>query len=127
MEREAYEAFRAETWHGLVPVVTAEELSAGGDRTLTLGYNTERETLHVYLEVGEIHAFWYSGERVLAHVQGAELYVHQLTPNKRVYPEYTDLEFARLMRERTEMGLPFTTWSEPRWEGPFHGRRYYGG
>lgn len=128
MEKEVYEAFRGEDREDLPKVVTAEELSDGGDRTLTLGYDVDRATFHAYLEGGQIHALWYSSGTgpFASYKHGLWLPVLLLARSKRVYPEHTDEAFARLMRERTEYGLPFMTWSEPRREGPFRGRRFFG-
>lgn len=120
MDRRTFERLLQE--QKAIPVITAEELAEGGDRTLTLGYNFQRETVHVYLKDGEIHWLYYTSAGILGKQSAEKAWAESLLPSKRVYPEYTDVQFARLMKERTEFGLPFTKWSEPKKEGPFYGR-----
>ena len=128
MDEETYSAFKLEKVEIEDPVVTVYDIS-GADRTLTLGYDCDRNTFHVWVEEGCIHAMLYSGhdtvDRLRAKVvlwrdYGLGLPARILRPNKRVHPQYTDVTFARTMRD-LGFQLPFTNWSEPAREGPFYG------
>jgi hypothetical protein len=57
---------------------------------------------------------------------GPALPAQILSPNKRVYPQYTDGDLARIMRD-LDFPLPFTTWSEPKREGPYYGKTHLEG
>lgn len=120
MNQDEYEEFRAESTKVEVAVVTAEQVN-GESRTLTLGYDVDRNTFHVYVHDGVLYARYYTGHNeTLSEVSGLELPAESLRPNKRVYAQYTDKAFARIMRD-LDFPLPFTTWSEPKREGPYYG------
>lgn len=99
------------------PLVYASDLWGEKERTLLLGYDVGRETLHVYLRGGLIH-------RVVATSHG-EVLEHQVEPywlaeylvegQKRWYPEASDQDFAvKLARGKTE--LFFTSFDKERAE-----------
>jgi hypothetical protein len=120
MNQNEYEEFRWEDSHIPVTVVTAEKVG-GENRTLTLGYDLDRNTFHAYLHEGRLYVRTYNYERqILSDASGPVLLAEFLRPNKRVYPQYTDGNFARIMRD-LDFPLPFTTWSEPKREGPYYG------
>lgn len=123
MNKSEYEAFSAEDANVTLPSVTAKQVG-GENRTLTYGYDTDRNSFHVYLYDGILYSsyFGYDGAP-FTNSSGPELPAENLRPNKRVYPQYTDADFARIMRD---MGfpLPFTTWDEPNRPGPFYGKTH---
>jgi hypothetical protein len=124
MSPEEYAAFRV----AMVPdpVIRVEDVG-GPDRTLLYGYDVERLTWHVYLEGGEIHLVRLNrNSRVTHHEHGESLPAHWLAPNKRAYPERTDLQFATVMAARG-VDICFTTFNTERWaetrDDRFHGVR----
>lgn len=120
MNQNEYEEFRAEDAHVPVTGVTAEKVG-GKNRTLALGYDVDRNTFHAYIHEGTLYVRTHNHQgKILSEMSGQWLPVVAMRPNKRVYPEYTDGGFARIMRD-LDFPLPFTTWSEPRREGPYSG------
>lgn len=101
-------------------LISVEDLSNPTEgRTLAYGYTPERYTHHVYLYRGEIHVHVYEGTvasqdvRTLFHQARADWDAESLVTKKRVYPQYSDMEFALLMKQKG-CELPFTNWLEPR-------------
>lgn len=81
--------------------VHIDEISDQNDRTLLYGYTVDRDTFHVYIQDGEIHRLIYAyGGEPISHISGSELAATDLQPNKRAYPEWTDFEFALLLKTR---------------------------
>lgn len=82
-------------------------LLPAGDRTLTYGYDLDRDTVHVYAFGDQIVARRYtrvyheaSGayvSRTASVHAGASLPASVLRPSKRAYPDSTNPEFAHLM------------------------------
>jgi hypothetical protein len=126
MNQTEYEEFRWEDSHVAVTVVTAEKVG-GESRTLTLGYDVDRNTFHAYIHEGILYvrASSHRGQ-IISDASGSALPAEILRPNKRVYPQYTDGHFARVMRD-LDFPLPFTTWSEPKREGPYYGKTHLEG
>ena len=123
MNQEEYEEFCGEDRQANLPTVTSGDVG-GDNRTLTYGYDVERNTFHAYIHEGALYARTYSSRgEVLSDNSGPELPAEILRPNKRVYPQYTDVQFARTLRD-LGFPLPFTTWSEPRREGPYYGNTH---
>jgi hypothetical protein len=123
MNKSEYAAFDAEDANVIRPAVTARQL---GDvnRTLTYGYDTDRNTFHVYLHEGVLYAVYYDyDDKPFKTSSGPELPAELLRPNKRVHPEYTDIGFARIMRD-LGFPLPFTTWNDPNRQGPYYGKTH---
>lgn len=120
MNQNEYEEFQAEDAH--VPVIgVAAEKVGGESRTLALGYDVDRNTFHAYIHEGTLYVRTHNHRgKILSEMSGRWLPVVAMRPNKRVYPQYTDGDFARIMRD-LDFPLPFTTWSEPRREGPYYG------
>lgn len=125
MNMNELEAFLSESANVAVPVITTDQF-AGTNRTLTLGYDVDRKTFHVYTHDGTLYLRQYDARKLLGEVSGAQLPAADLRPNKRVYPQYTEESFARVMRD-LGLPLPFTNWSEPRNEGPYYGRTHVQG
>lgn len=88
----------------------------GPDRTLAYGYTCERLSWHVYLKDGEIHRLVThgSGGLVESHYSRTAWDPRELVPDKRVYPESVDAQFARLLLARG-VTLPYTTFDEERY------------
>lgn len=120
MNQNEYDAFRLEEAKAAAPTVAARDVGAA-DRTLAYGYDVDRNSFHVYAHRGILYVRSYNHRReLLDTISGPELHAEALRPNKRVYPQYTDGHFARIMRD---LGFPlsFTPWSEPKREGPYFG------
>jgi hypothetical protein len=121
MNQSEYEHFRAEDSHVPITVVTAEKVG-GPNRTLVYGYDVDRNSFHAYQHEGKLYVRTYGrGDQVISDASGPALPATILRPNKRVYPQYTDGDFARIMRD-LDFPLPFTNWSEPNREGPYYGK-----
>ena len=105
MNREQYEEMvRPEA----APLIRAADFT-GVDRTLLYGYTTERLTWHVYLKGGLIHVLVYNHrDEVVSHEKAAQWHPAELVPNKRVYPESSDMALARMLRPVVDV--------------PYHGR-----
>lgn len=89
---------------------TTDSLSNHTPRTLLYGYTCDRNTWHVYLdEDGFINKLVYnsSGAR-LNHDRETAISFAELIPNKRAYPNLTDLEFAKVCFLHG-FSIPFTT------------------
>ena len=117
----------------------------GPDRTLLYGYDTDRNTWHVYQEGGILNLLVYSGAKVetarlmkadgvedfrqqlwlaernyAIHLSGESLPCSILVPNKRLYPEACDAAFSQLMLSLGQ-DLPFTNFNPDREAKDFHG------
>lgn len=121
MNREEFENLDRSEAPRLVGV---GDLLNRSDRTLLYGYDVDRNSWHVYLLGGEIHLL-VRGQRNTIFFDAEPSWVaEQLVPNKRVYPESTDKQFAELLFDR---GAPmtFSRWSDERAERvrdlAFHG------
>ena len=104
------------------PKISVADLP-GPDRTLLYGYDTARNTWHVYIKNGEIHRVISMMGGPIGHLSRVEWNPADLVPNKRVYPERTDYEFARLCNQ-TDNPVCFTRYKplpEGYPQGPFHG------
>lgn len=120
MKQSEYNQFLAEDSQVAPSIVTAERVG-GENRTLTHGYDVDRNSFHVYVHDGILFVRTYRhDDQIIDEASGLALPAATLRPNKRVYPQYTDEHFARTMRD-LDFPLPFTTWSEPRREGPYYG------
>lgn len=95
----------------------------GRDRTLIYGYNTNRDTFHLYLKDKQIHSVYYNG--VTGKLVGTprsfsgKIRADDCVPNKRVYPARCDYEFCKLLLSKG-IYIPFTTWQDVT-EEQFHG------
>lgn len=77
------------------PYISASDLADQTSRLLLSGYDTDRQDFDVSLEDGLL-VIDHAGESRSAQRWLAE----DLVPNKRVYWEDTDFDFARLLIER---------------------------
>jgi hypothetical protein len=108
--------------------VVADDIP-GPERTVLLGYTCDRQTWHVYLHGAYVHLLVYGarGGAVFRYEKRYRWLAAELVPDKRVYPESTDLDFSRLLISRG-VELPFTNFNEDRharvglW--PFHAAIY---
>ena len=112
-----------------IPIRVSIADVSGPDRTLVYGYTCSRDTFHVYKLDDELHILVYDHlERTIKHVSGRSLQAQACAPDKRVYPESCDFEFAVLLHER-EVRLPFLPFSSTRYsrvhEQQFHGHIRY--
>lgn len=67
--------------------------------TLAYGYTADRDSWHAYTTDDELHVLLYDRYEQITHVHGEKLPAYLLRPNKRVYPDTVDDQFARLMRD----------------------------
>lgn len=93
-----------------VDIITVNHLKNKFDRTLLYGYDCDRNTYHVYLKDENIYVVRYNSCNILTRlkVSSNEDYV----PNKRVYPQYSDFEFCKLLIEK-DIYIPFLEYNEP--------------
>lgn len=76
--------------------------------TLLVGYDVDRNEVHVYAKNGKIYSITYDSEgQLLEYNTGKRLSVKDCVPNKRVFPEKTHYFFAKLLVDRGEL-LTFT-------------------
>ena len=121
MDHLSYASYEALT---KVPVERMLDLDVIGaqDRTLTLGYDLDRKTVHVYALDGEIHFHRYRRAHALTeltgkdfitleHAHADQLPVSELRPTKRSFPERTDWAFAVRMHVLGQP-LSFTTFND---------------
>lgn len=93
---------------------TVKATELGDPRTLLFGYNSAKNSFHVYLDGGLVHRLIYTWrEEILVHCAGAEFDIRDMVPDKRVYPLDTDFEFAK---RALAMGveIPFLPWDPER-------------
>ncbi|KQO98292.1 hypothetical protein [Leifsonia sp. Leaf264] len=101
--------------------LSVTDLHDQSERTLVYGYTPERDSFHMYLLGGQIHLHIYSHAKVsLFHEAAPKWNPEFLRPNKRAYPQFTDFEFAVLMK-RLDWALEFANFEEPNRPGPFYG------
>lgn len=99
--------------------VRVSDLSDISNRTLFWGYTCDRNSFHVYLYNGYMELIIYNHKNeVITYLGRREaIAADELVPDKRLYPEACDYEFARLVTERKTtkgVGLPFTTYNHNR-------------
>lgn len=83
-------------------------------RTLLWGYDTDRNSHHVYQHEDNIHVVVFGLNDVLiSHVYGPGLQPDEVVPNKRLYPEMCDYDFCLQLSEQG-VYLPFTNFSHER-------------
>jgi hypothetical protein len=102
-------------------IIRGSDLVNKKDRTLIYGYDTDRNTFHVYLkdEIIYVVKYTFSKEVILYVDEGVMFSNNGYVPNKRIYPACCDAEFCmRLKKEGVY--LPFTTF-EDRPEEDFYG------
>ena len=76
--------------------------------TLLVGYDVDRNEVHVYAKNGKIYSITYNLEgQLLEYNVGERILVQDCVPNKRVFPEKTHYFFAKLLVDRGEL-LTFT-------------------
>ena len=95
----------------------------GHDRTLLVGYNADRRSMHVYQKDGLIHVLVYSDIEILkdnplnqngrgsvidSYLSKSEIETALLIPNKRLYPDFCDFAFCKRLKD-LGVNLPFTT------------------
>lgn len=88
-------------------------------RTLLYGYTCGRDTFHVYLKDGLIHRLVYStagNEITIVEYDYFRAWdAHRLVPDKRVYPDSTDLLMARLLKD-AGIDVPYLPFDDKRHE-----------
>jgi hypothetical protein len=92
----------------------------GPGRTLLWGYDTDRNSWHVYnTDAGHIRLYIYrGGEEVKFQTMFSSL--GELIPNKRLYPEACDYDFCRHLANQG-IHLPFTNYNTARPVSTFYG------
>lgn len=101
-----------------VPQIRAESFS-GKPLTLLYGYTCDRATFHVYLKDGLIHRLVYKeGARTVDLVEHEALRSwdpNLLVPDKRVFPESTNILMATLLKDAGVL-VPYTRFNEENYE-----------
>lgn len=137
MNREQYEAYRAAD-------IRPQEIHISDlgpeEGTLAYGYDTDRNTWHIYVMDNELHVLIYWPQRVgqehryhtLRYLHGEAIPAEMMSPNKRVYPDTVDPKFAELMRR---LGSPLNFIGMFDWDseqvqrrnarGAFRGRTHF--
>lgn len=118
MTAEQYESLR--NIEIIEPSISVSDLTDKTPRTLALGYDCDRNSVHTYLgEDGLIHKFIYRDD-VLFHEAKESFPVDEFHPGKRTVPNKTDFEFASLVVKRGG-NLCFTTYTPDTPDCAFHG------
>ena len=105
-------------------VITANDLVDKSDRTLLYGYTCSRDTFHVYLKNGEIETVLYGyNQSPVAYKVNSN---HDYVPDKRVYPEDCDIEFAKLLHD-CGVEIVFTRYNTERYTNLQHEATHYSG
>jgi hypothetical protein len=82
-------------------IIHVNDLLNKNDRTLVYGYDCERTTYHLYLKDEKFFSLWYSIKNEIFRGQSLigvkEINAAACSPDKRVYPESCDFEFATLL------------------------------
>ena len=79
-------------------VFSAEMFEDKSDRTLMMGYNQDRNNVHVYLMDEELCVITYTMDFMLISEERGEFdELFSVIPSKRVYPESTDKEFYEIL------------------------------
>jgi len=94
-------------------------------RTIIYGYDFNRNTHHVYIDNKVLHLYIYdANHNTIEYRNGTFDTIQDLIPIKRAYPESTDLEFLKILKQFDCNGN-FTTYNEDRYERikdkQFHG------
>lgn len=92
-------------------------------RTLVYGYDTARNTFHLYLDNDQqLVRVLYNPDNICLQVtRGTEIAAEDCIPNKRVAPECCDLQVCQLL-VGMNVALPFTSFSEIE-PAIWHGKR----
>lgn len=94
----------------------------GPSRTLLWGYDTDRNSWHVYnTDAGLIHRLIYRGDRAAKH-ETMFSSLGELVPDKRLYPEACDYDFCRHLVNQG-IHLPFTGFDHSRPVSTFYGAK----
>lgn len=108
MLKSEYDALSDEMYKK--PTVSMAEVGYG-DRTLIYGYTCKRQTFHAYVKYDELYVVIFDGpEEFVRH--GVELEAAHMVPDKRVYPQWCDYDFCKLLISKG-VSIPFTTFTQP--------------
>lgn len=119
MTREEFEKIRYN--QGTLSILVSD-LENQNDRTLLFGYTCNRDTFHVYLKDGNLHRVIYDFKKnIMDHIHGKALEVWTCIPNKRTYPERTDLEFTQVVMNKG-YEMMFTSYVDGVEEQQFYGK-----
>lgn len=106
MNELEYQQYRSENAEIQGDYLTVDEIGRR-ERTLAYGYDTERNTWHAYIKDSKIHVLLTNHEgHALVYNSAESMPIEAMRPNKRVYPDTVDLDFAQIMRTRG-YELPF--------------------
>jgi hypothetical protein len=82
-----------------------------GSKTLLYGYNSDRNTHHVYQDDNQIHLVVYNHQNeVIKQLSDVSLPVTSIMPDKRLYAEACDFKFCMELQEAGVL-LPFTNYN----------------
>lgn len=97
----------------------------GQAKTLLYGYNTDRDTWHVFCDhLGNIYLYVYKQgldgkpSQDIAKIDVSNdgiSSLQKLVPNKRLYPHFCDYDFCKYLKSKNAE-LSFATWREPKYE-----------
>lgn len=91
-------------------LITAKHLKNKKNRTLIYGYDCDRRTFHVYLKDEQIYIVRYNYMEGITKLEAFSN--HDYIPNKRVYAQYSDFEFCKLLKNKY-IHIPFSSYTEP--------------
>ena len=101
--------------------IHVDEVGWAYPRTLLFGYTCNRNTFHVYVKNNLINILEHDYDKyVVSHQVSDQFAVSALVPNKRVYPERTEKNFAQLLLNRGA-SFSFTTYTEGVKKAAFYG------
>jgi hypothetical protein len=103
--------------------LSASMLIRHDPRTLIWGYDTDRNSFHVYIAMDDVlHIVRYTFEGfLLGDLTEDDAELRDYVPNKRVYPEACDFEFCQLLKS-VDVDIPFTNFNSNREPAVYHGK-----
>lgn len=86
------------------------------DRTLLYGYTCARDTFHLYMKDEKICVYIYEYNKSTVFFEESEKFtdLSLLVPDKRVYPESSDIEAVELLL-KIGVNIPFTVYDKERY------------
>lgn len=103
-------------------LIQSSDLINNTPRTLVYGYDKDRNTYHLYLKHDLFYSLWYDSAliEIRCEIGVTEIDARHCSPNKRVYPEACDFEFAKLLIQKG-VYLTYTFFNEKRLKAVYYG------